>query len=343
VVKLSADNRNTVMTTDPAMTIGGLNLQKRQYKQATGALLLGLAISFAGYLLGHWVQGLYAPSTVGIGNASPVRRAFELLGSPVFLSATLLIAAAKESLAYIPAIRKILRGEQWIELWMPSIAVFCSLFAIGFALPNKFPNVPPGAQSQIVPQGQSVPTVVLEVGDLGIVRFSDPSKGLLTIAVPFSKDNPGHAFEQGVSVEEPSKELLKRLGEALAKCEGDNGLRARVEVVGFASSLGPKSDPAAFQRIELTAAQDRADHVKALLEEGARLVKPQGPLPIEVDAPKWSTYQRMESEIRFNDLIGSQYDGILGNFTRRAEIRVRTAGKCEIVAPEQEKVTIAKK
>jgi len=317
--------------------------QSQYYKRAAGALFIGLTLSVAGYNLGHWVQLLYDPSKLGSQVPFPLPWLFQLIGSPVLLSATILIAATKEALSFLPAARKILRGDSWIELWMPSFALFCSLFALGFALPNKIPGTTTAAEQDLHQQTNFASTVFLNLGNFGMYHSSDPRQGLLTLAVTFSKDNPSHASEEGLTVEDPSQELLKRVGHALAECEGDNGLKARVEVVGFASTLGPQDKPDLYQRVELRVAQARADNVKAIIEEGAREVRATGALPIEVQAPPWPSYEQMEKEIRFQDLIDKHYDEMLGNFTRRAEVRVKSAGKCEVRPIDAQKVTVAQR
>jgi hypothetical protein len=257
---------------------------------------------------------------------------FQMVGSPVLLSAAVLLAAAKEALSFVPVARKMLRGEHWIELWIPSAGVFCSLFALGFALPNRLPGTTPSdaytSNKQI-----SGSTMILNLGDVGFYHSQDPRRGLLTLAIPFSKDNPSQKSDEGVKVEGDSVKLVKRIGHALAKCEGENGVKAHIEVVGFASSLGPVERPADYRKIELEVAQRRADNVKGLLEDGARDATTDGHLPIAVDAPLWRSYDEMESEIRFRDLVDERYDEQLGNLTRRAEIRIKNAGRCEVPAP----------
>ena len=90
-----------------------------------------------------------------------------------------------------------------------------------------------------------------------------------------------------------------RLGRALAECEGDNGVRASVRIVGFASRKGPENNPSLYDDANLTAANTRAQNVKIYIEQGAREKRNLGPLPVDVQVIRWTSYRQLERDLRF--------------------------------------------
>jgi hypothetical protein len=304
------------------------------------AAALGVALCIAGFNLGRLALSAYptkgVPETAGFWGGI-----VGLIGARPFITAGILTAAAKDAMNYLPAIRKMYKRDRWGELWAPSVAVFFALFAVGFGFTDHNGGGPeaPGSGQGTTPQVDQTPSkpggsiTLLELGPVEAYRPVDPKQGLMTLAVSFPTDNLTSKSTIGLEPEPDAQELLRRIGRALVRCTADGVAKPRVLVVGFASHKGPLDDPPLFQQANLTAAKTRAENVSKLIEWGAREEKPNGDAMISVEILKWANYEQMEHDLRFQDLVDRNYDDAIGNFTRRAEIRIMSAGRCEVHPP----------
>jgi hypothetical protein len=281
-----------------------------------------------GFKFGLWLASPEAKSSAW----SFIVGLVKMIGGPPVLTLGILLTGAKDAMQFLPALRKVFRGEDWSELWAPGVAAFLSLFAVGIGIAAVLDKIDT-RRPEIALQR----TTVFDFGTFTMALPGNPKEPLLKIAVSFPEDYQSLTSSVGVTVDGNSRQFLERLGHALALCQGDQGFKAAIEIKGLASSSGPE-DQGQYMKANLNAARLRAQNVKQAIVDGAHQVKPNDPLPIEIDDTQWP-FEEMQQQIRFLDRFDGQYSDVLANLTRRAEVRVLSAGKCQVGAAE----TVARK
>lgn len=136
------------------------------------------------------------------------------------------------------------------------------------------------------------------------------------------------AENDGVTLSDANKKFLVRFAQALSRCSGiRDGVerKARVKVVGFASSSGPEGDLGELRRRNINAANSRAENVMKVLRENAS-----DQVILFQEAWSIDQYEVMRGELLFNDQVDAQYLSNIAELTRRAEVRLLDAGSCKL-------------
>ena len=251
--------------------------------------------------------------------------ALAYIDKPPFLSIGVIIAAASNALTWPSIFWDYVREKVDIgNLWVPTVALASSLFAIGFGL-------------RAIDLGHRPTVAVLNFGGISTVSpgggsgvVPGHSDAVATFFVSFPKDAEWDATtrgfhedkDPGLNVDEDAKALLNRLAGALSQCTKlDPRHPTAIEVFGFASTSGPEGpkNKTLYEEINLKAAQIRAKRVAKIITDAGFV----GNLSVKPDL-----YREMATALHFQDRILGEYAPVLSPLTLRTEVILKDAGAC---------------